>query len=171
MNELKPTGVVVVLEAEHFCMSIRGVRKPGAVTVTSALRGVFKENKATRAEVMSLIQGRQGERISGNICRKRNHAPKLLIRACRQCACVRLRHSPLSVYSSRSRSPTSPTTIRHAHERHLSPLARKPAVLARCSENNQRRKGDFVIFWRRPGGRSRQRRCQLATLSRRQYRI
>jgi GTP cyclohydrolase I len=60
MSELKPTGVVVVLEAEHFCMSIRGVRKPGAMTVTSALRGVFKENKATRAEVMSLIQGRQG---------------------------------------------------------------------------------------------------------------
>jgi GTP cyclohydrolase I len=58
MTELQPIGVVVVLEAEHFCMSIRGVRKPGAMTVTSAVRGVFKENQATRAEVMSLIQRR-----------------------------------------------------------------------------------------------------------------
>jgi GTP cyclohydrolase I len=60
MNKLRPSGVAVVLEAEHFCMSIRGVRKPGAKTITSALRGIFKENKATRAEVMALIQGRRG---------------------------------------------------------------------------------------------------------------
>lgn len=53
---LRPGGVAVVLEAEHFCMSIRGVRKPGAKTVTSAVRGTFREDKKTRAEVMSLIQ-------------------------------------------------------------------------------------------------------------------
>lgn len=60
MDKLQPKGVAVVLEAEHFCMSIRGVKKPGAKTVTSALRGMFKENKATRAEVMSLIQRHTG---------------------------------------------------------------------------------------------------------------
>jgi len=60
MRRLAPQGVAVVLEAEHFCMSIRGVRKPGARTITSALRGVFKDNKATRAEVMALIHGHQG---------------------------------------------------------------------------------------------------------------
>jgi len=53
---LQPGGVAVVLEAEHFCMSIRGVRKPGAKTVTSAVRGTFREDKKTRAEVMALIQ-------------------------------------------------------------------------------------------------------------------
>lgn len=59
-RRLDPQGVAVVLEAEHFCMSIRGVRKPGAKTVTSAVRGAFKENKALRSELMSLINGRQG---------------------------------------------------------------------------------------------------------------
>ncbi|HEY9719995.1 MAG TPA: GTP cyclohydrolase I FolE [Trichormus sp.] len=53
---LRPGGVAVVLEAEHFCMSIRGVRKPGAKTVTSALRGTFRDDKKTRAEVMALIK-------------------------------------------------------------------------------------------------------------------
>ena len=52
---LEPRGAIVVLEAEHLCMSMRGVRKPGAFTVTSAVRGIFKENAATRAEVMSLL--------------------------------------------------------------------------------------------------------------------
>ena len=51
---LKPLGVIVVIECEHLCMSMRGVRKPGARTVTSAVRGVLRET-ATRAEVMSLI--------------------------------------------------------------------------------------------------------------------
>jgi len=60
MRILRPQGVAIVIEAEHFCMSIRGVRKPGAKTVTSALRGVFQENKASRAEVMALIQRGQG---------------------------------------------------------------------------------------------------------------
>lgn len=55
---LEPRGVVVVIECEHLCMSMRGVRKPGATTVTSAVRGIFRENPATRAEVMSLIIGR-----------------------------------------------------------------------------------------------------------------
>ena len=54
-RELDTTGTAVVVEAEHSCMSIRGIRKPGSLTVTSALRGVFKSNQASRAEVMALI--------------------------------------------------------------------------------------------------------------------
>ena len=54
-QELDSTGVAVVVNAEHSCMSIRGIRKPGSRTVTSALRGVFKTNESSRAEVMSLI--------------------------------------------------------------------------------------------------------------------
>ncbi|MDY6826293.1 MAG: GTP cyclohydrolase I FolE [Bacillota bacterium] len=56
---LKPKGVVVVVEAEHLCMSIRGVSKPGAVTVTSAVRGLFRRNPSSRGEVFSLIQGKR----------------------------------------------------------------------------------------------------------------
>ena len=52
---LEPRGVIVVLQAEHQCMSIRGVRKPGALTVTSAVRGQFRSSVATRSEAMSLI--------------------------------------------------------------------------------------------------------------------
>ncbi len=55
MEVLAPDGVLVLIEAEHFCMSMRGVRKPGTLTITSAVRGIFKTNAATRAEAMSLI--------------------------------------------------------------------------------------------------------------------
>jgi GTP cyclohydrolase IA len=55
VERLNPVGVVVVLEAEHLCMSIRGIKKPGSKTVTSALRGIVASDQATRAEVMALI--------------------------------------------------------------------------------------------------------------------
>jgi len=55
---LQPKGVLVVIEAEHLCMSMRGVRKPGSSTVTSAVRGLFRENAATRSEAMRFIYGR-----------------------------------------------------------------------------------------------------------------
>ena len=56
-SELDAKGVIVVLEAEHTCMTIRGVRKPGALTLTSAVRGLLKKNQSSRAEAMSLING------------------------------------------------------------------------------------------------------------------
>jgi GTP cyclohydrolase IA len=56
-DKLQPEGVIVVVEAEHLCMSIRGIRKPGSKTITSAIRGCFRD-PATRAEAMALIQGR-----------------------------------------------------------------------------------------------------------------
>lgn len=56
MSVLAARGALVIIEAEHLCMSMRGVRKPGAITVTSAVRGVFKTNPSTRAEAMSLVR-------------------------------------------------------------------------------------------------------------------
>ena len=55
MKKLKPLGVIVIIEAEHLCMSMRGIKKPGVLTVTSAVRGIFKENEKTRIEALSLI--------------------------------------------------------------------------------------------------------------------
>jgi len=54
---LAPKGVLVVIEAEHMCMTIRGVRKPGALTVTSAVRGLFRQDARARAEAMSFVTG------------------------------------------------------------------------------------------------------------------
>jgi GTP cyclohydrolase I len=57
MEELNPMGSACVIEATHTCMTIRGAKKPGSVMVTSALRGIFKENPASRAEIISLMHG------------------------------------------------------------------------------------------------------------------
>ena len=60
VEQLNPQGVIVIMEAEHLCMSMRGVKKPGSKTTTSAVRGIFEssERTATRAEALSLLMGR-----------------------------------------------------------------------------------------------------------------
>jgi GTP cyclohydrolase I len=63
MEEIDARGVGVVIEATHTCMTIRGVRKPGSITTTSAMRGGFRDNAATRTEFLALIHG--GERQPG----------------------------------------------------------------------------------------------------------
>jgi GTP cyclohydrolase I len=57
MEQLKPKGAAVVIEASHSCTTIRGIKKPGSVMVTSALRGTFKSDSRSRSEVLSLIMG------------------------------------------------------------------------------------------------------------------
>ena len=57
MHQLEPKGVAVVMEAQHTCMIVRGVKKPGSVMITSALRGLCKTNPSTRSEVLSLLRG------------------------------------------------------------------------------------------------------------------
>jgi GTP cyclohydrolase I len=57
MMHLKPRGVAVIIEASHSCMTIRGVRKPGSMSITSSMRGGFLDNAATRAELMALVFG------------------------------------------------------------------------------------------------------------------
>ncbi|MEN2994926.1 MAG: GTP cyclohydrolase I FolE [Thermodesulfovibrio sp.] len=56
MEKLKPKGCMVVIEAEHLCMSMRGIRKPGTKTITSAVRGIFRKSQATRQEALELIK-------------------------------------------------------------------------------------------------------------------
>jgi GTP cyclohydrolase IA len=60
-SELNAKGVIVVLEAAHSCMTIRGVRKPGSLTITSAVRGLFRTNDSSRAEAMALIHGKESK--------------------------------------------------------------------------------------------------------------
>ena len=60
---LNPRGVIVVIEAEHFCMTMRGVRKPGSMTVTSAVRGLMRDDPRTRSEAMALVLGNRSHAL------------------------------------------------------------------------------------------------------------
>lgn len=56
VNKLKPKGVMVIIEAEHLCMAMRGVKKPGTLTITSVVRGIFRKNEKTRQEALALLR-------------------------------------------------------------------------------------------------------------------
>jgi GTP cyclohydrolase I len=58
MESLDPQGVAVVIQAEHLCMTMRGIKKPGSNVVTSAMRGIFEKRSVTRGEFLSLVQGK-----------------------------------------------------------------------------------------------------------------
>jgi len=60
-KRLKPQGVMVVIEAEHLCMTMRGIKKPGSITVTSVVRGIFRNNALTRNETLNLIRSASGK--------------------------------------------------------------------------------------------------------------
>jgi GTP cyclohydrolase I len=60
-ERLKPEGVMVVIEAEHLCMTMRGIKKPGSITVTSVVRGIFRSNALTRNETLNLIRSASGK--------------------------------------------------------------------------------------------------------------
>jgi len=59
VSRLKPRGAMVVIDAEHLCMSMRGVKKPGSRVVTSAVRGIFRTKESTRMEMLALLKERQ----------------------------------------------------------------------------------------------------------------
>ena len=59
MDRLKPKGAMVIIDAEHLCLSMRGIKKPGSRTVTSAVRGMFRTRQSTREEMLSLIRKSQ----------------------------------------------------------------------------------------------------------------
>jgi len=59
MEKLRPLGAMVIIDAEHLCLSMRGIKKPGARTVTSAVRGLFRTNKSTRQELLDLIKKKE----------------------------------------------------------------------------------------------------------------
>ncbi|MBI4710555.1 MAG: GTP cyclohydrolase I FolE [Nitrospirae bacterium] len=59
MKKIKPKGAMVIIDAEHLCMSMRGIKKPGSRTVTSAVRGIFRTKRSTREELLELIKGKQ----------------------------------------------------------------------------------------------------------------
>ncbi|MDP9174743.1 MAG: GTP cyclohydrolase I FolE [Planctomycetota bacterium] len=63
MEELHPIGAVCVIQAVHTCMTIRGVQKPGSTMVTSVLRGIFKDNASSRAEILALISGNSNPKL------------------------------------------------------------------------------------------------------------
>jgi len=63
MEELNPIGAACVIEATHTCMTIRGAKRPGSVMVTSALRGIFKENSSSRAEILTLMYSEQSRKM------------------------------------------------------------------------------------------------------------